>query len=242
MQISSLGSPVIELEMTLRPSDSLEFGFAGSVVNAEFDSTVRDGTGAVLGGIREGNRLPSVPKVQLSASVTYNFTLARRESYVTASYQHVGSRFTQPGDQEPGAGVFTHNLDPFGGMTGAEVTSVNLELDAYTFVNLNMGIESDTWTLMAYVNNVYRHQGIRATVIMPAEVDTPILDGRPLPPGSEARATMMQPEDVAQAVRLAVTLPPRTVIEHMVISPTHLRDVSRDLTVAREFGRPGDGT
>jgi NADP-dependent 3-hydroxy acid dehydrogenase YdfG len=92
--------------------------------------------------------------------------------------------------------------------------------------------------LMAYVNNVYRHQGIRATVIMPAEVDTPILDGRPLPPGPEARATMMQPEDVARAVLLAVTLPPRTVIEEMVISPTRLRDVAPDLAVAREFGRP----
>jgi NADP-dependent 3-hydroxy acid dehydrogenase YdfG len=95
--------------------------------------------------------------------------------------------------------------------------------------------------LMAYVNNVYRHQGIRATAIMPAEVDTPILDGRPLPPGPEARATMMQPEDVARAVLLAVTLPARTVIEEMVISPTRLRDVAPDLAVAREFGRPAGG-
>src|SRR5262245_5092943 len=92
--------------------------------------------------------------------------------------------------------------------------------------------------LMAYVNNVYRHQGIRATTIMTDEVDTPILDGRPCPPGPEARATMMQPEDVARAILLAVTLPPRTVIEEMVISPTILRDASPDLAVAREFGRP----
>jgi NADP-dependent 3-hydroxy acid dehydrogenase YdfG len=92
--------------------------------------------------------------------------------------------------------------------------------------------------LMAYVNNVYRHLGIRATVIMPAEVDTPILDGRPLPPDAEARGTMMQPEDVARAVLLAVTLPARTVIEQMVIAPTKIRDMSRDLAVAREFGRP----
>jgi NADP-dependent 3-hydroxy acid dehydrogenase YdfG len=92
--------------------------------------------------------------------------------------------------------------------------------------------------LMAYVNTVYRHQGIRATAIMPAEVDTPILDGRPRPPTREERATMMQPEDVARAVLLAVTLPSRTVIEEMVISPTRSRDMSQDLAVAREFGRP----
>ncbi len=42
--------------------------------------------------------------------------------------------------------------------------------------------------LMAYVNTVLRHQGIRATVIMPAEVDTPILDNRPLPPDAEPPA------------------------------------------------------
>src|SRR5213075_2602962 len=43
----------VELEATLRPTDNVELGLAGSAVNAEFDSTVVDGTGAVLGGIRD---------------------------------------------------------------------------------------------------------------------------------------------------------------------------------------------
>ncbi len=80
----------IEMEMTLRPTESLELGLSGAAVNAVFDSTVRDGTGAVLGGIRDGNRLPSVPKLQFTASLTYEFSVAGRESYVTASVQHVG--------------------------------------------------------------------------------------------------------------------------------------------------------
>ena len=37
--------------------------------------------------------------------------------------------------------------------------------------------------LMGHVHNVLRDKGIRATTIMPAEVDTPILDNRPLRPG-----------------------------------------------------------
>jgi NADP-dependent 3-hydroxy acid dehydrogenase YdfG len=50
--------------------------------------------------------------------------------------------------------------------------------------------------LMAHVHNTLRNRGIRATLIMPAEVDTPILDKRPHNPDAAARATMMQAEDV----------------------------------------------
>jgi NADP-dependent 3-hydroxy acid dehydrogenase YdfG len=90
--------------------------------------------------------------------------------------------------------------------------------------------------MMGHVHTVLRDKGIRATTIMPAEVDTPILDNRPLPPDAQARATMMQAEDVAQAIMLCVTLPARTVIEEMVMSPTILRDQSADLRTARDLG------
>ena len=92
--------------------------------------------------------------------------------------------------------------------------------------------------LMGHVHTVLREKGIRATTIMPAEVDTPILDNRPLNPDAAARATMMQAVDVARAIMLCVTLPPRTVIETMVISPTILRDQSADIRVARDQGAP----
>ncbi|HET7875584.1 MAG TPA: SDR family oxidoreductase [Methylomirabilota bacterium] len=92
--------------------------------------------------------------------------------------------------------------------------------------------------LMGHIHAVLRNHGIRATTIMPAEVDTPILESRPLPPDALARATMMQPEDVARAVLLCVTLPPRTVVEELVMSPTILRDQSRDIEVARDLGAP----
>jgi NADP-dependent 3-hydroxy acid dehydrogenase YdfG len=92
--------------------------------------------------------------------------------------------------------------------------------------------------LMGHIHTVLRDRGIRATTIMPAEVDTPILDNRPLPPDASARATMMQPEDVASAILLAVTLPARTVIEEIIMSPTIPRDMSQDLAVARDLGAP----
>ena len=92
--------------------------------------------------------------------------------------------------------------------------------------------------LMHHVHNTLRNQGIRATIIMPAEVDTPILDKRPHNPDASARATMMQAEDVARAIMLCVTLPERTVVEEMVLSPTRTRDQSRDLAIARDLGAP----
>jgi NADP-dependent 3-hydroxy acid dehydrogenase YdfG len=96
--------------------------------------------------------------------------------------------------------------------------------------------------LMGHVHAVLREKGIRATTIMPAEVDTPILDRRPLPPDARARATMMGAEDVARAILLCVTLPPRTVIEEIVMSPTIQRDVSADLAAAARAGAPPDAT
>ena len=52
--------------------------------------------------------------------------------------------------------------------------------------------------LMNNVLNTLRDRGIRATTILPAEVDTPIMDNRPLPPDAAGRATMMQAEDVVR--------------------------------------------
>ena len=148
----------VEAEFTYSLSDMFEIGAAGSWIEAEFDSTVVDGTGNVLAGLREGNRLPSVPELQLSANATYYPAFESdfvREPFVTASVQYVGSRFTQPSDQEAGAGVFTSGL-PFAGATGAETTTLDLELDSYTIVNLAAGFDlSDHVGLQVYATNLF---------------------------------------------------------------------------------------
>ena len=98
-----------ELELTARPTDALYLSLAGSYLQSEFDSTVIDATGAVLGGVEKGNRLPSVPEIQLAASATYTVPVhlfGSEEAYFSGSLQHVGDRYTQPGDQVPGAGDF----------------------------------------------------------------------------------------------------------------------------------------
>jgi iron complex outermembrane receptor protein len=147
----------IEAEFATRITDGLEFSLAGSWIEAEFDETRDAVGGGVLAGIRDGNRLPSVPEYQVAATLAYYFPVnwgAGLEGFVSASAQHLGSRYTQPGDQEPGAGMFVSNL-PFAGATGLELTEVDLELDPYTIVNFNAGVEGENWGLTLFVNNAF---------------------------------------------------------------------------------------
>ena len=62
--------------------------------------------------------------------------------------------------------------------------------------------------------------GIRSSVIYPGEVETPILDARPVPVPPERRAVILQPEDVAAAVRFVAELHPRAHVPELVILPT----------------------
>jgi iron complex outermembrane recepter protein len=148
----------VESELTWEPTDRLLLTLAGSYIEAEFDSTVRDGNGNVIGGIEDGNRLPTVPETQFSASGAYTQPLEifdqPAEAFVTASIQHIGDRFTQPGDQVPGAGEFAHGL-PFGGMTGDEVTVLDLKLPSYEIVYLSGGIDFGSYVVTLFVDNLF---------------------------------------------------------------------------------------
>ena len=62
--------------------------------------------------------------------------------------------------------------------------------------------------------------GIRACAICPAEVATPIMDRRPVPPSAEDRARMLQPDDLGQAIRFIAELPAHVCINQLIISPT----------------------
>jgi len=62
--------------------------------------------------------------------------------------------------------------------------------------------------------------GIRVTNIYPGEVETPILDNRPVPVSAEHRARILQPEDVAATVLMVACLPPRAHVSDLTIKPT----------------------
>jgi NADP-dependent 3-hydroxy acid dehydrogenase YdfG len=61
--------------------------------------------------------------------------------------------------------------------------------------------------------------GLRATVICPGEVATPILAKRPVPPSQADKDRMLQEEDLGRTIRFVAEMPPRACINELVISP-----------------------
>jgi NADP-dependent 3-hydroxy acid dehydrogenase YdfG len=64
-------------------------------------------------------------------------------------------------------------------------------------------------------------EGVRVTNIYPGEVDTPILEQRPVPVSQEQRDLILRPSDVGQVVLSIVSLPSRVHIPELVIKPVH---------------------
>lgn len=155
----------LEFELTASPVAGLDLGLSGSYVEAEFDSTLTRPNGTVIEGIRNGNRLPSVPKFQMAANATYSFPLdasSDTNAFVTASFQHVGSRFTQPGDQENNPRTFEHGFT-FGGAPIGSTTTLDLKLPDYQLVNIGAGIEfPNELEISVYVNNLLDENALLA--------------------------------------------------------------------------------
>ncbi|WP_458758729.1 SDR family oxidoreductase [Afipia sp. TerB] len=62
--------------------------------------------------------------------------------------------------------------------------------------------------------------GLRACCISPAEVATPILKSRPVPPSEEDMARMLQPDDLGRTIAFVATMPPHVCVNEILISPT----------------------
>jgi NADP-dependent 3-hydroxy acid dehydrogenase YdfG len=74
---------------------------------------------------------------------------------------------------------------------------------------------------MSYSINMEEFQnGIRSTVLCPAEVATPILDRRPKPVTAEERARMIQPQNMADLIVYIAQQPASICVNEVVISPT----------------------
>ncbi len=69
------------------------------------------------------------------------------------------------------------------------------------------------------INAEERANGIRACAIFPGDIDTPLLDKRPLVPDAAARARMMRAEDVAACALFCINLPPHVIVEELLVRP-----------------------
>ena len=156
----------LEIEFEAAPNEHFDVAISTIFNDAELRSTLTStdpaGNVSVVSGIEEGERLPTVPKFQLAAAATYQWEVRPGWlGYVTGTYQHLGSRFTQVGDQDLG----TLNLLSFGANTiGAPLTqstfTYNPELPAYDLVNLRGGLRRNNWDVALYLNNVFDERAL----------------------------------------------------------------------------------
>lgn len=152
----------LELDWAAQVNRSFDFAISASYIDSELLSTLTStdssGNVSIVSGIEKGNRLPTVPEFQMAAAATYQWEL--RESwlgYVTATYQHVGSRFTQIGDQAKGFGsvnLLAFEPNTIGGPLTTDTFTFNPELPAYDLLNLRVGFTSARWDVALFVNNV----------------------------------------------------------------------------------------
>jgi len=159
-----------ELELTAAPSEMLDFALSATFNDSELRSTLvsvdEAGDTTIVSGLREGNRLPSVPKVQAAAAVTLRQPLrSGARGYGTISVHHIGSRYTQIDDLVPGIG--TVNLNSFPGDTiGGPLTRPTFEFDpllpGYTIANVRLGMTRGTWEAAFFVNNVTDERALLA--------------------------------------------------------------------------------
>ncbi len=148
----------IDLEFAMQATDRMSFGVAASLLEAEFDSTVTstdvNGNTTPVGGIIDGNRLPTAPKFQLAAHAAYTWNaFGDWQAFAVGSLQHVGKRYTQPVDQAAGFDTVDLSITPIGDPSVDSFT-FDPELPSYEIVNTRVGFRNDKYELALFVNNV----------------------------------------------------------------------------------------
>jgi iron complex outermembrane recepter protein len=156
LNVPEAQSTGLEAEFEVALNENFDFAISGSFNNSELQSTFRDSAGNVVAGIKEGNRLPTVPEFQTAAAATYRWPVGSSVAYTTGVYQHVGDRYTQIGDQAEGFGRV--DLTGFSGDIGGPYTqniyTFDPKLPAYDIVNLRFGVLKGRWDTALFVNNL----------------------------------------------------------------------------------------
>jgi iron complex outermembrane receptor protein len=168
--VKSAKSVGFDAEFSYRLSENFDVAATASYNNAELTSSLLDSAGRPIQGLRDGNRLPTVPKFQGSFSVGYERDMSNGGSvFSNLTLQHVGKRYTQVSDQENNP----RNVALFPNVGGGTATSLifPLELPSYEIVNLRVGVRGEGWEAAAFVNNlgderaklaIDRERGLRA--------------------------------------------------------------------------------
>jgi iron complex outermembrane receptor protein len=148
-----------ELEFAMAPTRNFDFSLSLGYNDAKITQTLSGSEATIEAtGIRDGNRLPSVPTVQAGITATYQQPIAEGfQGYVNGAWSYIGSRYTQLPDQEPGVGIIDLNHfapNAIGGPPTQDFFHFNPLLPAYDILNLRLGVRHNVWDFAFYCSNV----------------------------------------------------------------------------------------
>ena len=159
----------MELEIAAQPTPLFDVALAASVADGRLQSTLEsyDAAGAstgIIAGIERGKRLPTTPLFQATVAATWRWLMGSRVGYLSGTFQHVGSRFTQIGDQAAGFGTVDLLALPntIGGPLTHDTFTFNPELPAYNILNMRIGVLTGVWDIAFFLNNVTDEQAFLA--------------------------------------------------------------------------------
>jgi iron complex outermembrane recepter protein len=138
----------IEAELFARPNANWDFGLSATWVDATLLSSVVSTSTAngvttttVVGGLADGNRLPTAPKFQAVGSIGFTMPLKQdRDFFSIVTVQYVGSSFSQFENEQPGfgeiggAGTNAAGLRTYGGVPAGTVITFDPQLAGYSEV------------------------------------------------------------------------------------------------------------
>jgi iron complex outermembrane recepter protein len=156
----------VEIEFEDAPNRNFDFAISMIANNSELGSTLTStdaaGNVSIVSGIEKGRRLPTVPNFQLATAATYQWEVKPGAlAYVTGTYQHIGSRFTQVGDQDLGTlNLLSFEPHTIGAPLTASVFTYDPELPAYDLMNLRVGVRRSGWDISLFMNNVFDERAL----------------------------------------------------------------------------------
>jgi len=158
----------VEAELFAKPNSTWDFGISATYLDAKLTSSViAPSTGQVVGGLADGNRMTTSPKLEAAAYAGFTLPLSSgRDFFANLTLQYVGSSFAQYENEEPGFGEIctgcpnaahpnANALYAFGGPLSISSFTFNPELPSYSIGNLRLGLKSDHWQVAAYINNLW---------------------------------------------------------------------------------------
>ncbi len=121
----------LELEVYLRPLESIDINLAASYTRAELEEDVPN-----LGG-REGDRIPGVPRYSANLRIRYHFPVVEGlAGFLQGEYQYVGKSFSD----------FDRDN--------------SIELESFEIINLRLGVTAGQWSYSLFMNNLFDERGL----------------------------------------------------------------------------------